>query len=137
MALTRKPRRGDKIRWPHWAHGRWAVVERVDDTLCYIREGDVVQPFIWLFPRENAMNALAEIVDDDRPRWPRVELIDDHRGADKRLIVQKGARGTVTSYNGGYCGVLFDDGQNLLITPDGGGRLHQDVPVLSTREVEP
>lgn len=62
--LKRKPRKGDRIRWPDWPPGRFAIVHRVEDTMCYIEyPSDRIAPFIWFFPRENKMNQLAEIIE--------------------------------------------------------------------------
>jgi len=63
--LTRKPRKGDRVRWPDWPAGRVATVVRVEDSLCYIEcPSDRINPFIWFFPREQKMNELAEIVEE-------------------------------------------------------------------------
>jgi hypothetical protein len=60
--LTRKPRKGDKVRWPHWKAGRVATVNHVDGNLCWIDEpGKDTMPFIWNF--REGMNTLAEFVE--------------------------------------------------------------------------
>lgn len=66
--LTRKPRKGDKIRWPNWV-GKFVTVLRtpeLGETLCYAVEpnGGKVQRFIWWFDREQKYNELATIIDD-------------------------------------------------------------------------
>ena len=63
--LTRKPKKGDKIRWSHWPKDRVAIVHRVEDELCYIEyPSDRITPFIWFFTREQKMNELAEIIEN-------------------------------------------------------------------------
>lgn len=64
MALTRKPVKGDRLRWPGWALGRVATVVTTpadDDYLCWIACDDrPVEPFLWRF--RDGFNVLAEIV---------------------------------------------------------------------------
>jgi len=63
--LTRKPVKGDRVRWPHWPKDRIAVVVRVEGNLCWIREdgSDEAHPFLWQFPRTQTLNELAELVE--------------------------------------------------------------------------
>lgn len=61
MALSRKPVKGDRVRWPDWKPGRVAIVTRVEGNLCWIQDGDVTDPFIWRFPE--GLNRLAEIIE--------------------------------------------------------------------------
>ena len=72
--LTRKPQKGDRVRWPEWRPGRTALVTATPegaDNLCWIREdGDAqAQPFIWRHPE--GLNTLAEIVSAPRASTPR------------------------------------------------------------------
>lgn len=60
--LTRKPVKGDVVRWPNWPQGRVAIVQSVDGNLCWIREGaDESMPFIWR--SQGVLNHLAEFVE--------------------------------------------------------------------------
>lgn len=64
--LTRKPVKGDRVRWPDWAPGRTALVTAPPDgNLCWIKEDDWMQaePFIWRNGGTGALNPLAEIVE--------------------------------------------------------------------------
>ena len=72
--LTRKPRKGDRVRWPDWPAHQYATVVRTpedDNNLCWIlqRGESRPQPFIWKHP--DGLNTLAEIVDSSRPESPR------------------------------------------------------------------
>lgn len=63
--LTRKPRKGDTVRWPDWPVGKTATVVATPegpDNLCWIAIGDSKpQPFIWRHPE--GLNTLAELVE--------------------------------------------------------------------------
>jgi hypothetical protein len=61
--LTRKPTKGDLIRWTHWPKDRTAVVLRTpegDENLCWIREGELDAPFIWRF--RDGLNTMVEVI---------------------------------------------------------------------------
>lgn len=68
--LTRKPRKGDRLRWPDWKPQRFAVVVRCEGNLCFIDEpGRPTEPFIWRFrdgTPEEQLNQLAEIVGEEK-----------------------------------------------------------------------
>lgn len=67
VMLTRKPVKGDQIRWPKWKQGRVAIVvstPKSDDDLCWIREDEgAAMPFLWRTTR--GMNPLAELVEHE------------------------------------------------------------------------
>jgi hypothetical protein len=86
MALTRKPRAGDRIGFGDFCgpgHGSVATVRdaasathtvtRVEDNLCWIREDGkpdeprFASPFIWNFPADGQMNRIAKIFDKETP----------------------------------------------------------------------
>jgi hypothetical protein len=62
--LTRKPQKGDRIRWP--AHpGVGGIVTRVGPYLCWYRDARGTETcFVWWFPREGSdVGALAQEVE--------------------------------------------------------------------------
>ena len=57
--LTRKPRKGDTIRWPN--SGSVVTVDHVDGNICHTIDADGKHDlFIWNF--RDGMNTLAQIV---------------------------------------------------------------------------
>ena len=65
--LTEKPRKGQRVAW--WMNGtlrHHATVLRIEGNLCWIKpdDGSDSAPFIWWFPRDNAFNCLAEIIEE-------------------------------------------------------------------------
>lgn len=67
--LSRKPVKGDRVRWPDWKSERVAVVQSVDGNLCWIREGNgESMPFIWR--SQTGLNRLVEIVEQPVLEFP-------------------------------------------------------------------
>lgn len=67
--LTEKPRKGQRVAWRKEPGGPLtyhATVLRIEGNLCWIKpdDGSDSAPFIWFFPRDNAFNCLAEIIDE-------------------------------------------------------------------------
>jgi len=62
--LTRKPQKGDLIRWPEWPADKAATVVKTpegDDTICWTMDRDGRSScFIWRHPE--GLNTQAEIV---------------------------------------------------------------------------
>jgi hypothetical protein len=60
--LTRKPQKGDVIRWPH--NDTQGVAVSTEGNLCWIDiPGRPTEPFIWRHASDDTLNTLAEIVE--------------------------------------------------------------------------